>query len=147
MGEKVFGRSQGFVCNFPSGKRSNETLGAPRFALAFTPNPTLLRSQQKPSREGWPACSRRRGRIPLSSNAFLLPGPFQHLFEVRSNRSARLTDISPSILFAVGNQTVNYLSLDIEGAEIQVAIAVAQHDHILKIGLKRSGREKNKYSL
>ena len=27
---------------------------------------------------------------------------------------------SPSILFAVGNQTVNYLSLDIEGAELQV---------------------------
>ena len=50
---------------------------------------------------------------------------------LRYYRSARLTDISTSILFAVGNQTVNYLSLDIEGAEIQVAI-VAKHDHIVK---------------
>ena len=60
----------------------------------------------------------------------------------RYYRSARLTEISTSILFAVGNQTVNYLSLDIEGAEIQVAIAVAQQDLIVKYGLKRSGREK-----
>ena len=66
---------------------------------------------------------------------------------LRYYRSARLTEISTSILFAVGNQTVNYLSLDIEGAEIQVAIAVAQYDHIVKCGLKRSDREKNKYSL
>ena len=66
---------------------------------------------------------------------------------LRSYRSARLTEISTSILFAVGNQTVNYLSLDIEGAEIQVAIAVAQYDHIVKCDLKRSDREKNKYSL
>ena len=61
---------------------------------------------------------------------------------LRYYRSARLTYISTSILFAVGNQTVNYLSLDIEGAEIQVAIAVAQYDHIVKCGLKRSDREK-----
>ena len=61
---------------------------------------------------------------------------------LRYYRSARLTYISTSILFAVGNQTVNYLSLDIEGAEIQVAIAVAQQDLIVKCGLKRLGREK-----
>ena len=77
--------------------------------------------------------------------------PFARSFSTSFHASffskCRLTDISTSILFAVGNQTVNYLSLDIEGAEIQVAIAVAQQDLIVKCGLKRLDREKYNYSL
>ena len=62
-------------------------------------------------------------RVPVLPPRQVLPiFPLPRSFPQNHLQSSTLArPPTPSILFAVGNRTVNYLSLDVEGAELQVA--------------------------
>ena len=112
----------------------------PQSALDFIQNPILHRSQPKPSKGEWLVWWLGRERKQASTSVSPLPGTwvpptkispcqadsknidmFLNLkFSSSILPNAKFPPIFPSILLAVGNRTVNYISLDIEGAELQV---------------------------